>query len=393
MKLATVFVVADDELVLASLRGLFLLEGDYEVDTFSDARKALEALAGKEVAVIISDFLMPGMNGIEFLKEAKQTQPETPRILLTGFADKENAIRGINEAGLFQYLEKPWDNSQLLMTVKNALEQRSLRRRLEEKVHEYGQLLIAHADLAKRHDTLESELEMAARVIRGLMPQKWPTRSRWRFDSLYRPSQIIGGDFYDFAGGDRRMVLMLADVSGHGVQAALSATLLRAIFQEMAIRAENPVGLLKTMNERLHVYMPSGMFAAAMLVWGDGDRWSVASAGLPPPVVMRRGQRRVDEIAIHGLPLGLLPEAPVDCFDSREVHLEAGDTLLASTDGLVEVRGSSGQLFVEDGLRNAYREVLDYPAAVMMDALVRRAVEFGSIVDDVSMIGLTATGD
>jgi serine phosphatase RsbU (regulator of sigma subunit) len=75
------------------------------------------------------------------------------------------------------------------------------------------------------------------------------------------------------------------------------------------------------------------------------------------------------------------------------VRLEPGDTLLTSSDGLLEVRSESGQLFVEDGLKKAYSDVLNLPAVDLMESLIHRASEFGAIVDDVSMIGLTATGD
>jgi response regulator RpfG family c-di-GMP phosphodiesterase len=79
---------------------------------------------------------MPEMNGIELLLEIKKLQPYATRVLLTGYADKENAIKAINEVGLYQYIEKPWDNEELKLTIQNGLERRFLMERLEEKIKE-----------------------------------------------------------------------------------------------------------------------------------------------------------------------------------------------------------------------------------------------------------------
>jgi len=79
---------------------------------------------------------MPDMDGIRFLSRFKEAQPQAIRILLTGYADKESAIRAINEIGLYQYVEKPWDNDALLIVVKNALEKAALLRTLDQKIQE-----------------------------------------------------------------------------------------------------------------------------------------------------------------------------------------------------------------------------------------------------------------
>lgn len=129
-------IVDDEEMVLTSLRSFLLLETDYEVETFSSPRAAVSALQEKSVDLVISDYLMPGMNGIEFLLEVKKLHPYATRILLTGYADKENAIKAINEVGLYQYVEKPWNNDDLKLTIQNGLERRFLMEKLEQKIQE-----------------------------------------------------------------------------------------------------------------------------------------------------------------------------------------------------------------------------------------------------------------
>ncbi len=86
-------LVDDEEMVLTSLGSLLSLETDYDVVTFTSAKKALEYIKKNDVDLIVSDYLMPEMDGITFLGEVRAIKPDIPRIILTGYADKENAIR------------------------------------------------------------------------------------------------------------------------------------------------------------------------------------------------------------------------------------------------------------------------------------------------------------
>lgn len=136
---ATVLLVDDELMVARSLQSLLQLETDWNVLTFSEPERAIEELDRREVDVILSDFLMPIMDGITMLERAKEKQPFASRILLTGYADKANAIRAINEAGLYYYLEKPWDNAHLKLVVRNAVERARLIRDLDGRIAELEQ--------------------------------------------------------------------------------------------------------------------------------------------------------------------------------------------------------------------------------------------------------------
>jgi DNA-binding NtrC family response regulator len=135
----TVLIVDDEEMVLTSLATYLTLETDYEVVTFTSARAALAHVRGHDVDLVISDFLMPEMDGIVFLSEVRRLKPEIPRVILTGYADKENAIKAINDVGLFQYIEKPWDNDDLRLIIRNGIEKKKLLEKLEAKVGEINQ--------------------------------------------------------------------------------------------------------------------------------------------------------------------------------------------------------------------------------------------------------------
>ena len=140
----TIVLVDDEEMVLTSLSSFLMLETEYEVVTFLSPIEALEYVRDNEVNLVISDYLMPDMDGISFLGKVREVKPEVPRVILTGYADKENAIKAINDVGLYQYIEKPWDNDDLLINIRNGLEKQQLMTDLQKKLEEINK---AYSDL------------------------------------------------------------------------------------------------------------------------------------------------------------------------------------------------------------------------------------------------------
>ena len=108
-ELPVILLVDDEEMIISSIKSFLAIESDYQLMTYTSPVKALEDLQTKikRLDLVISDYLMPEMDGISFLAEVKKKFPMVPRILLTGYADKENAIKAINNVGLYQYIEKP----------------------------------------------------------------------------------------------------------------------------------------------------------------------------------------------------------------------------------------------------------------------------------------------
>lgn len=130
---AKILILDDEKMVTSTLKTLLTLEGFTDTHFFNRPLEALEFLKDNQPNLIISDFKMPEMNGFEFLTEAKKLYPETCMILLTGYADKENAIKAINEVGLYKYIEKPWDNDDLIINIRNGIEKSNLLKTLKEK--------------------------------------------------------------------------------------------------------------------------------------------------------------------------------------------------------------------------------------------------------------------
>jgi serine phosphatase RsbU (regulator of sigma subunit) len=390
--------VDDDSLVLGSLKGLFTLETDYDVELFDDPTKAVDHLGKNPVDLVISDFLMPQMNGLEFLTEARRLQPDAARILLTGFADKQNAIRAINEVGIYHYLEKPWDNDHLLLLIRNALQEKSLRRQLGDMVKDLDRLAREHTDLSDKHRGLEREMEMAANVQRSLLPENFPQVDGFQINTHYRPSDAVGGDYYDVIQNGPGAIWLIADVSGHGVQAALTSMLLKAIFRQTAANIQDPRELLSKMSAELYQFLPSGMYAAATVLRIEAGKPAVqiANAGLPYPMLLSaNSEKKVREIPLAGLPLGMFPGGTPDNFDARELALNSGEVLLVSSDGLGEIRGRgagrSNDFFQDGPLMSALTELSGSSGRQVVEGIVEKALDYGGaqgVLDDVTVVAV-----
>ena len=149
-------VVDDEQMITTTLAAMFKVMLKENVITYNDVEQALacKELKDNMVDLIISDFMMPKMNGLEFLRSVREKSPNTVTILLTGYADKENAIRSINEIGLYYYLEKPWNNNDLIKVIKNGLEKKDLEDSLKDK---YKELEVSNKEISRLYELLKHD--------------------------------------------------------------------------------------------------------------------------------------------------------------------------------------------------------------------------------------------
>ena len=121
MKKRTILIVDDEEMILKSVCRALRNE-NYRILTAINGKKGLEVLKDYDVHLVISDQRMPGMNGIDFLKQIKKDYPQILTIMLTGNAEIEIAMNAINEAGVYKFILKPWNDDNLKVTIRRALE-------------------------------------------------------------------------------------------------------------------------------------------------------------------------------------------------------------------------------------------------------------------------------
>ncbi len=165
--MASIYLVDDDSLVTESLGAALRLETPYAVRTFQSGADALAALSAAPPDVVISDFKMPGMDGLALLKAVRKAVPEAVLMLLTGYSDKDSAILAVNEVGIFAYVEKPWDLQDLLLKIKGGIERQELTRQLRDANRDLER---QNRELRLAHDRLVTSERMAAvgRVASGI---------------------------------------------------------------------------------------------------------------------------------------------------------------------------------------------------------------------------------
>ncbi len=388
-----ILVLDDEEIITTALSAHFQLETDYVIECYQSPHDALARLCKGPVDLVITDFLMPEMDGLEFLSEVQKLFPQMPSILLTGYADKESAIKAINQVSLFQYVEKPWDNRHLLLVVRNALQNKILRDVLEDKVRELDMLLLERDKLMAHNEMLHEELQLAKNVQQSLLPTSLPSVGRFSIHAEYLPALEIGGDFYDvvpLAGSS--FAVMIADVTGHGIQAALITSLLKSAILSFKDSECTPGEILRKINGLVYKVLPANLYVAALVAVIDSvsGQCRLANAGVPHPFAVRACSGDVERIAANGLLLGITDDVQFKPGEEISLTLARGDKLLFFTDGISEVENKDGERF--DGhIMAALTEVNTRSCVSILHHLTQSAKKFSCTKhkwDDVTVLGM-----
>jgi response regulator RpfG family c-di-GMP phosphodiesterase len=157
----TLLLVDDEPNVLKSLRRL-LIDTDYKVYSAESAENAWEFLEKEKIQLVISDYRMPGMNGVEFLNKVRAKYPETIRIILSGYADVMAIVDAINDGQVYRFITKPWNDQELLTSIMRAFEQYKLQ---EENAKLYAELQNRNAELQDLAKTLEEKVTARTRDL------------------------------------------------------------------------------------------------------------------------------------------------------------------------------------------------------------------------------------
>jgi sigma-B regulation protein RsbU (phosphoserine phosphatase) len=234
------------------------------------------------------------------------------------------------------------------------------------------------AELDAERRRLRDELAFARRVQLNLMPVTPPTLPGWEVAMTYQPARQIGGDFFDIYSLPHRpsvVGIVVADVTGKGVTAALMMAFSRAVLRSAAYNGSGPADALRRTNRVLVHEARTGLFLTAFVGWLDTAtgllRW--ASAGHEAPVIVRRGTHRVSRLTAAGALLGLFD--PLSLRDHTTV-LAPGDALVVHTDGVTDARDSQGNFFGEPGYLDVVRRHAEHGATGIVRAIETAVDQF-----------------
>jgi sigma-B regulation protein RsbU (phosphoserine phosphatase) len=226
---------------------------------------------------------------------------------------------------------------------------------------------------------IQKELEVARRIQLSILPAEFPNSSNFRVAARYVPMNSVAGDFYDFIVADNTQAgLLIADVSGHGVPAALIASMVKVAATSQRANAANPAGLLAGMNAVLCGNTQNQFVTAAYVHLDSAARTlQYSAAGHPPMLLLRRGD--VIEVAENGLILAAFDFAT---YTNAKCRLEPGDRLLLYTDGLIEAANAKGDFFGQGALSALLQQTAELPPAEATDQIISTVQRWSASQDD-----------
>jgi len=231
----------------------------------------------------------------------------------------------------------------------------------------------------REYSEIQQELDLARRIQLSILPASFPASRSFRVAAKYVPMTSVAGDLYDFLiADDHHAGLLIADVSGHGVPAALIASMVKMAATSQRSLVADPGSLLAAMNSAL-CGNTQGQYVTAAYAYLDADasRLLYSAAGHPAMLLLRNGS--VTEIAENGM---LLAAVDGVHYDSKILPLESGDRLLLYTDGLLEARNAEGQLFGESSLNAELRRTAHLAPAEAVDRLIGTVRQWARSQDD-----------
>ena len=351
-----VLCVDDEDNILAMFHRT--LGRIFSIVTVNSGKKALDLLADNvEFAVIISDYSMPSINGVEFLKLAREISPNSVQILLTGNIELDIAVKAVNETNVFRYLPKPCSTYELRKVISDALNQYhliidklQLTLELERKNQE---LLETNALLAKQKNLLEYELEMAKIVYNKLY--SYGHSDLDGMDYIIKAKETAGGDFLltHINQSTKSFYLILGDLTGHGLSYALAVLLVTEIFDTICGESPSIEQLATSINDKMCQKLPTGLFCAALLIKFDWAKKTldVWLGWMPDVFFLDQAGNILNCLPANNLPLGVLAHQD---FTQSVCSYPAtiATSIFAYTDGVIEQRNQQQAIFGHDLLRD-----------------------------------------
>jgi len=383
---ASILAVDDTPANLQVLAGM-LKERGFKVRPVPSGRLALQAARREAPDLILLDINMPEMNGYEVCEQLKSDPKlrDIPVIFISALTEPLDKVKAFSMGGV-DYLTKPFQMEELYARVETHLK----LRRMQIELEEYARRL----EFAQ--ERIKLDLELARGVQIGFLPLNLPDVPGYQFFAHYEPAHEVGGDYYDFIPlPGRRVAVLVGDVAGKGVAAALFMAKLSADARFCMLTESDPAAAFTKLNTLIGQSAVEGRFVTmvAAILDASTNTVTLVNAGHPPPLIYHSATRTVeDAINIDGVgfPLGV-----IDGFEyaSFQRILEPGDCILAFTDGVTEAMNVHGVQLRTNGIHAALQGASSSPR-MLVEQLVGAVKQFAAgrcQSDDMALVGFGRT--
>jgi sigma-B regulation protein RsbU (phosphoserine phosphatase) len=353
-------LIADDEPDLELLvRQRFrrqIRDHFYDFHFAHNGAEALEKVKeDPEISVVLTDINMPVMDGLTLLPKLAEVNPLIQPVVVSAYSDMTN-IRTAMNRGAFDFLTKPIDFQDFETTITKSLQQAtSLKQAAENKVH---------------LTTLQQELNVARNIQQSIVPRvfpPFPDRPELDIYATMLPARNVGGDYYDYFFIDRdRLVMVMGDVSGKGVPAALFMAISRTLLRAVGLRGTKPGDCLREVNDTLVKDNDQGMFITLFYCILDvrTGRLEYANGGHNPPYIVSPNGKVRPLPSTDDTVLGVMDELT---YSTPQTSLEPGDLIFLYTDGITEAMNPQSKMFTDQRLQT----FLEQSAGLNTENLIR----------------------
>jgi len=387
--MAEKILAVDDEVDILQLIEMTLISDGFEVITASNGIEALEKARIHMPDLILLDLMMPEMDGFEVIENLKQAPEmrDIPVVMLTARAQAHERIEGLS-AGADDYIVKPFELEELRLRIESILAHTRKTKYINPLIGALGDWFTEDGV-----EQFAEHLRTASAIQQHLLPQLEPKLAGFDISGLLESSMSISGDFYDFVPlEDNRLGIVIADVRGKGIPAALLMVMIRTSLRLVCREDISPSSVLKRVNDLLVIDTAPDFFAT--IVYGILDPKSMtftySNAGHCYPMLLRGD--KIEELQTGGMILGCFGFAE---FETETIELESGNKILFYTDGLTEAEfEAAGEFYGEERLEQVFKKNSNLPA----DELCKKIREdlFGFCgtnqqKDDITIVAIKAS--
>jgi len=364
-------VVVDDNANDVQVTKRFLERRGYDAVTALSGEEGLLLAAQLMPDAMVIDYRMPGMDGFEVTRRLKSDPrlQTIPVLMLTGSDSAQHVVEGLG-AGADDFVTKGSDTEVLTARLRALLRMKAYQDQLR-----------------RMNEQMRRDLQIARRVQEALMPQRVFTAPRIEIRSSYMPSETLSGDFYDYFLQDGMLYLFVADVSGHGLPAAILVSMLKSYIHTEASAERSLADFMTALNDFLFsVSLPTQFATAAFFRMNEDGHLAYTNAAHPPFLLYQRAHKRTSIFEQPGNLLGAMPKM---AFEEYSLTVAPGDTLFVYTDGLTDRCNTSGEFYSIDRVAALLDRCPDAELSTVFDAIQADVSEFGTTEefrDDIAFV-------